>query len=108
MVLDTEGKNLDSQDPWKQNALLVVDRAAKKLIITPTYYVFRHLSFFVDPEADVLGTSGGSALAFKNPDGSTVAVVYAASGATMSVSMAGQTLYADMPGQGFATFYVEP
>ena len=28
MVLDTEGKNIDSQRPWPQNALLVVDRRA--------------------------------------------------------------------------------
>lgn len=107
MVLDTQGANLDTDDPWEQNALLVVDRTAKTLIVTPTYHVFRHLSFFVDPEADVLGTTGGSALAFKNPDGSTVAVVYAASAGPVTVSLGGRTLQADMPAQGFATFYVE-
>lgn len=107
MVLDTNGANLNA-DAWEQNALLVVNRNAKQLTITPTYYVFRHLSFFVDPEADVLSTNGGSALAFKNPDGSTVAVVYAATAGNVTVSMAGQTLSAQVPQQGFATFYVEP
>ena len=41
MVLDTVGKSLDN---WPQNALLVVDRTAKKLIVTPAYYAFRHYS----------------------------------------------------------------
>jgi len=107
MVLDTQGNNLDA-NPWGQNALLIVDRGTDTLIETPTYYLFRHLSYFVDPEADVLGTSGGSALAFKNPDGSTVAVVYSANGGATTVALGGQTLQADLPAKGFATFYVEP
>ena len=44
--------------------------------MTPAYHVFRHLSPFVDPGANVIGTSGGDALAFKNPDGTIVAVLY--------------------------------
>lgn len=108
MVLDTVGANIDAVDPWEQNALLVVDRNEDRLIVTPTYYLFRHLSFFVDPEADVLGTTGGSALAFRNPDGSTVAMVYASTAQTVTVSLGGQTLSAPVPAQGFATFYVEP
>src|SRR5690606_13088045 len=46
MVLDTQGANLDAQDPWEQNALLIVDRDTNQLIETPTYYLFRHLSYF--------------------------------------------------------------
>jgi glucosylceramidase len=107
MILDTVGANLDAEDPWEQNALLLVDRDTDELIETPTYYLFKHLSYFVDPEADVLGTSGGSALAFKNPDGSTVAVVYSSGGGTVTVALGGQTLSAEVPAQGFATFYVE-
>jgi len=43
---------------------------------TPAYYVFRHLSQYVVPGATVVGTTGGDAVAFKNSDGSIVAVVY--------------------------------
>jgi glucosylceramidase len=47
MVLDTLGANLNKTKTWHQDALLVVDRSAKKLIQTPAYYVFRHLSQYV-------------------------------------------------------------
>ena len=71
-VLDTAGKNIDSVRPWPQNALLTVNTSTKALTITPAYYVFRHCSQFVNVGAKVVATSGGSALAFKNPDGSIV------------------------------------
>ena len=76
MVLDTVGVGIDSTRVWPQDALLTVDTSAKKLIVTPAYYVFRHVSQFVAPGAKVVATSGGDALAFKNPDGSLVAVMY--------------------------------
>ena len=76
MVLDTVGVGIDTTRVWPQNALLTVDTAAKTLNVTPTYHVFRHLSQLVAPGARVVAASGGDALAFKNPDGSLVAVMY--------------------------------
>ena len=74
MVLDTVGKSLDG---WPQNALLVVDRSAKKLTATPAYYVFRHFSAYIAPGATRIGITGSTdAIAFKNPDGSVVVQVY--------------------------------
>ena len=68
-----------------------MDTSAKKLIVTPAYYVFRHLSQFVAPGAKVLATSGGDALAFKNPDGSLVAVMHnAGSAQTMTIALGRQ------------------
>ena len=70
MVLDTVGKSLDN---WPQNALLTVDRSAKKLNITAAYYAFRHFSQYIAPGATRIGISGSTdALAFKNPDGSVI------------------------------------
>ena len=105
MVLDTVGKNLDVQRPWPQNALLVVDRAANRLIETPAYYVFRHFSYFVDPGATRIEATGGDAIAFKNPDGRLVAIVYnsASQAAAISVAMGGSTFQVQVPGLGFAT-----
>jgi len=104
MVLDTDGVGIDSQRRWPQNALLTVDTSAGSLNITPTYYVFRHFSQFVQPGATVVATNGGDAVAFKNPDGTIVTVMYNSGGATTYVlSVAGKTLEFEMPGDGWAT-----
>jgi glucosylceramidase len=126
MVLDTVGMSLDA---WPQNALLVVDRAAKKLIVTPAYYVFRHFSQYIAPGATRIGTSGSSdafkganntafnslnALAFKNPDGSIIVQVYnknaSSTKATIGVGTAfSQTLYQfNVPAHGWATLRILP
>ena len=104
MVLDTAGKNLDSTTPWPQNALLTVNTSTRTLIATPAYFVFRHVSQYVDPGAKVVATTGGDALAFKNPDGTIVAVVYNAGAVRrMTVSIAGKREQFDMPANGWAT-----
>ena len=106
MVLDTLGTNLNASKPWHQDALLTVDRSAKKLTATPAYYVFRHLSQFVAPKATVIGTSGGDALAFKNPDGAIVVVMYNSGAAKKAiVSLGGSKFQFDMPGNGWATVH---
>jgi glucosylceramidase len=106
MVLDTQGHSLDG---WPQNALLVVDRSAQTLIVTPAYHVFRHYSQYINPGATRIEISGGDdALAFKNPDGSIVTQVYNSgdSSRTMTVDV-GSTLYQfDVPAHGWATLSV--
>ncbi len=104
MVLDTAGKNLDSQRPWPQNALLTVNTSSKTLTVTPVYYVFRHVSQYVDPGARRVGTTGGDALAFKNPDGSIVTVLYNSGAAKRAIlAVADKKLQFDMPANGWAT-----
>jgi len=50
------------------------------------------------------GTTGGDALAFKNPDGTIVAVLYNSGDAkTTIVAMAGKKLKFEMPANGWAT-----
>jgi glucosylceramidase len=108
MVLDIEGVSIDTTRRWPQNALLTVDTSAGTLNVTPTYYVFRHFSQFVAPGATVVATSGGDAVAFQNPSGSIVTVMYNSGGATTYVlSAGGQTLQFAMPGDGWATVMVE-
>ncbi len=105
MVLDTVGRSLDDVRPWAQNALITVDKNAGKLVITPTYYVFRHLSQYVDPGAVRVGTQGGDALAFKNPDGSIVTVMFNSGGQAnaTTLSVAGAMLQFSIPAHGWAT-----
>lgn len=107
MVLDTFGKNLNSEQPWPQNALLTVDRTAKTLQITPAYYVFRHFSQYIDPGAKRIGTSvdANQAMAFKNPDGTIVTVLYnSGDSAKKTVLGVGSAkLQFDIPAHGWAT-----
>ncbi len=105
MVLDTFGKNIDSVRPWPQNALLTVDTATRTLNVTPAYYVFRHISQYVDVGAKVLGTTGVDGLAFKNPDGTLVAIVHngVATSKNMIVAMGGKRYQFTVPANGFAT-----
>ncbi|XYI03957.1 glycoside hydrolase family 30 beta sandwich domain-containing protein [Sorangium sp. So ce1128] len=63
-----------------------------------------HVSQYVDPGAKVVATSGGDALAFKNPDGTIVAVMYNAGAAKQAVvAVGGKMLQFDMPSKGWAT-----
>jgi len=102
MVLDRVGKGNDTTRDWAQNTLLIVDGG--KLSLTPTYYVFRHLSQYVEPGAKVVPTTGGDALAFKNPDGKIVTVVFNSGAAKTEIVSAGGKLFSfAMPANGWAT-----
>jgi len=110
MVLDTKGFSIDTKRPWPQNALLAVDTAGKKLIQTPAYYVFRHVAQYVEPGAKRVGVTGGNALAFKNPDGSIVTILFNAgqSAAATTLSVGGKMLQFSVPGRGWATVNHQP
>jgi glucosylceramidase len=106
MVLDTVGLGIDTTRTWPQNALLAVDTNAKTLVVTPAYYVFRHFSQYVQPGARRVDTSGSlDALAFTNPDGSIVTVMYNSStSAAQTLLAVGSTkLEFTVPAGGFAT-----
>jgi len=107
MVLDTIGTGIDAGRRWPQNALLTVDRTAKTVTATPAYYVFRHFSQYVLPGAKRVAISGTSldALAFKNADGSIVAIFYNSGTAakTTTVSIGSARLQFSVPASGFAT-----
>ena len=64
---------------WSQNSLVVVDPKTKQFRFTHEYYVFKHLSHFVQPGAKVVETFSWNGFehqfAFKNPDGKIVLLV---------------------------------
>lgn len=105
MVLDPVGKNIDVSRPWAQNALLLVDHGS--IVRTPTYYVFRHLSQYVQPQAKLVAVSGSGAsdaVAFKNIDGSIVVTMHnSACAKTSIVQVAGTKLQFNIPTNGWAT-----
>jgi glucosylceramidase len=108
MVLDRVGLGNDTSRDWKQDALLAVNGTT--ITQTPAYYVFRHLSQYVVPGANVVATSGGDAVAFKNPDGSIVVATYNSGAANNSyvVAIGGKKFSFAMPGQGWATVKYKP
>ena len=107
MVLDKGGKGIDNTRVWAQNALLVVDGG--QIVQTPAYYVFRHVSQYVAPNAKRINATGGDAVAFKNPDGSLVAIMYNSGAASNYViSIGGKTLQFAMPASGWATIRYVP
>jgi len=107
-VLDKSGLGIDTTRDWKQDALLVANGGT--VAPTPAYYVFRHISQYVTPGATVVGATGGDAIAFKNPDGSLVAVMFNSGAAVPAyvVSIGGKKLQFAMPANGWATLKVKP
>ena len=102
MVLDRVGKGIDTSRDWAQDSLITVNGGT--LTMTPAYYVFRHLSQYAQPGAKVVGTTGGDAVAFKNPDNSIVVVAYNSGAAKTSIITVGGTRYQfAMPGNGWVT-----
>jgi len=103
MVLDKGGLGIDDTRKWPQNALLVADSGT--ITATPAYYVFRHFSQFVVPGAKRVDATGGDAVAFKNPDGSLVAVMFNSGSANNNyvVSIGGKKLQFAMPSAAWAT-----
>jgi glucosylceramidase len=105
MVLDSVGRSLDEVRPWAQNAMLTVDVGSGQLNLTPYYYVFRHLAQVVEPGSVRVGVSGGDALAWRNPDGSIVTIMYNSGGspAQTTLSVGGTNVQFEIPASGWAT-----
>ncbi|WP_218944450.1 glycoside hydrolase family 30 protein [Maribacter luteus] len=73
MVLDETGK---SAWGWPQNSMVVVDRTAKKVTYTDEFYLFKHISHFVQPGDHYLKSSEGKNHAvFKLKDGRIAVLV---------------------------------
>jgi glucosylceramidase len=109
MVLDSGGLGIDTSRDWKQNALLVASGGS--VTPTPFYWVFRHLSQYVNGgKASVVATTGGDAVAFKNDDGSIVVVAYNSGGANSNfiVQIGSKKLQFAMPASGWATLKYTP
>jgi glucosylceramidase len=74
MVLDESGK---SSWGWKQNSLITVNSKTKEIKYHPEFYVLKHFSYFIQPGAKVIATSGldSKTIAFRNPDKSLVVII---------------------------------
>lgn len=107
MVLDTGGFNMDTSRPWPQNALIAVDPETNTFEVTPAYYVFRHLGQFLEPGATRVTVAGGDALAFQNPDGRVVTVMFNPQEHPLPtrLSVDGTVATFQVPARGWATLH---
>ncbi|MCK0471813.1 glycoside hydrolase family 30 beta sandwich domain-containing protein [Halalkalibacter sp. APA_J-10(15)] len=75
MVLQPKGR---STWGWEQNSMLTIEKEQQQLTQNPEYYVMKHFSHFVRPDARRIETTGswtGNSLVFENKDGSLVVVI---------------------------------
>ncbi|WP_282135171.1 glycoside hydrolase family 30 protein [Seonamhaeicola maritimus] len=74
MVLDETGK---SAWGWPQNSMIIVDRVSNEVTYTDEFYLFKHLSKFVQPGDHYLKSSKGkNHLAFKLKNGNIMLMTY--------------------------------
>ncbi|MDD5675596.1 MAG: glycoside hydrolase family 30 protein [Chitinivibrionales bacterium] len=74
MVLPLGG---ESTWGWKQNSMVTIDIANKKVIYNPEFYLMKHLSAFVKRDArriGLAGSSAGNSIGFLNPDNEVIIV----------------------------------
>jgi glucosylceramidase len=95
---------------WMQNSLVSVDTLNKTYKYNYEYYLMKHLSHFVKPDAKLLQTSGAfdNLLAFMNPDGSVVVVIQNESEADkeLLIKVGNQTLNPLLKANSFNTFLI--
>ncbi len=112
MVLDEEGKNLDSKRPWPQNSPVVVDRKQRRVTYTPMYWATKHFSALIARGAHRVESSGGYAdrIAFSNPDGSAVVELLNESAAPVSLELIANARRQSvrLPPRSFVTVVVPP
>lgn len=93
---------------WAQNSLVTVDSRTHSATFTPEFYLMKHLSRYVQPDAYKLKTMGNdeSMLAFRNADGSTVIVVVNKRYRVreMTIACQGKVLHVRLQPQSFNTF----
>jgi len=110
MVLDEQGKNIDAQRPWPQNAAVVVDKHTKQVIYTPMFYAFKHFSYFVQPGAHYVEIVRGDrqAVAFLNPDGRLVIELenLETSPSAKTISIGDYRIMVTLPAQSWSTIIV--
>ncbi len=109
MVLDEEGKSIDSQNPWPQNAAITVDKSTGKVTCTPMFYAFKHFTYYVAPGARYVDIARAEdAVAFLNPDGSLVIELQNqnAQPKTVTISADGQTLTVQLPAMSWSTLMI--
>lgn len=110
LVLDEQGKNIDSKRPWPQNAPIVVDREHARVTYTPMYWATKHFSNLIVPHSWLVESKGSypDQIAFVGPDGTGVVQLLNAQANPIHVAVRlGQDAFdVELPPQSFASLVV--
>ena len=96
---------------WAQNSLVVVDPQTKQYNYTLEYYVMKHFSHYILPEAKRLQTEGyDNIMAFLNPDESIVIVTgnFEDSDKTINIKIGNKSINPVIKSNSFNTFVIRP
>jgi len=95
---------------WHQNSLVVVDPLTKGYRYTNEFYLMKHLSHFVKPNAKRVTTEGAFSdlLAFENPDKSIAILIHNETNTLKSVSIkvGDKTIKPELKPNTFNTFLI--
>ncbi len=112
MVLDEQGKNIDSERRWPQNSAIVVDRASRSVVYTPMFWATKHFSRLIARGAHLVASRSSyeDQIAFLNPDGTLVVELMNASDnvRSLDVSAGGRSRAVTLPARSFATLLIPP
>jgi glucosylceramidase len=105
MVLDQSGS---SAWGWAQCSMITVDTTKKTVTYNPQHYCAKHFSYYVQPGAKKIKTSGTfvNQVGFKNPDGSVVVVANnnGTSAVQLAVSLGTSVINVSAPAHSFDTY----
>ena len=105
MVLDQSNS---SSWGWVQCGMITVDTAQKTVAFHPQHYCAKHFSYYVQPGAKRIKTSGTftNQVGFKNPDGSVVVVANnnGTAALQMAVSLGTSVINVSAPAHSFDTY----
>jgi glucosylceramidase len=92
---------------WPQNAMINIDTVTRQVQYNPQYYVVKHFSYYVMPNAKKLTYNGTYTdnVSFVNPDGSLVAVLSNSSTAQtpVNITFGSSMITVSMPPNSFST-----
>jgi glucosylceramidase len=95
---------------WPQNAMITIDTVSHAVAYNPQYYVVKHFSYYVRPNAKKITTAGNFAdqVSFQNPDGSIVVVLSNAttSATPVSITFGSNMINVTLPPSSFTTAVV--
>ena len=107
-ILDETGKSMWG---WKQNSMITINSTTKVITYNPEYYLLKHFSYFVQPGAKKIKTSGNNSelLAFRNPDKSLIIIIENKEEAvkTTNVQINNKLLEVQLQPHSFNSFRVE-